>query len=779
LVRRGWPDINGTFQAPGLQSSVQIVRDKWGVPHIYAENDHDLFFAQGYAHAQDRLWQMEMDRNASKGTLAGIVGKGALVTDRFVRTIGLARTAEQTWNNLDADTQALLEAYAAGVNAYIDTHHDHYPVEFVIMGVNPEPWQPIDSLAIANLMALQLSHNYRLELLRAQVIAQVGQEGAQDLFTPYAQGTPVIVPPEAGNYSWLRHGRFEALDAMDDLVGDPTPGWGSNNWVVSGSRTATGKPILENDTHLGLQMPSFWYENDLHGGRFNVTGFSLPGVPFVIIGHNQNIAWGETTLGQDVQDYYLEKVDDPAQPTQYEYQGQWYPIEVEHESIPVKGGQPVPFDILFTRHGPLMTEVMSSWLGVTNTQPLALRWSIYDGNQLPRAAKQLNLAANWDEFRTALSYWDSPGVNMVYADTAGNIGYQATGRTPIRAPQHQGLVPVPGWTGDFEWQSYIPYDQMPRSFNPPAGFIATANNRVTTADYPYFLAYDWFPGYRAQRISDLLAANDQVTIADIQAIAAQTYSLPAEALRPYLLSAVQPANEQETQALDLVKNWDLYFERDRAGATIYERWYIFLVENTISDELGPTLTDKYLAGRYERHGNQHVPMLVNIMPEADNHWFDDVTTPQRETRDDLIRRSFSQAVQWLSENEGKDPQGWQWGRLHTVQFPHITFGSSKPLNVLFNSQTVALPGDHFSVNAASFRWTDPFAVIHAVSQRMIIDLGNLDNSLSIHTTGQNEQLGHPHREDFIPLWANLQFHPMLSERSKVDQYVEGTLELTP
>ena len=779
LVRRGWPDINGTFQAPGLQASVQIVRDKWGVPHIYAENDHDLFFAQGYAHAQDRLWQMEMDRNAAKGTLAGLVGKGAVDTDKFIRTIGLWRSAEQDWALLDADTRASLEDYAAGVNAYIDSHRDRLPVEFVMVGVNPEPWQPVDSLSIANLMALSLSHNYRMELLRAQVIATIGLEGAQDLFTPYAKGTPVIVPPEVGNYSWLRDGRFEVLDAIDDLVGDPAPGWGSNNWVVHGSRTATGKPILENDTHLGLQMPSFWYENDLHGGRYHVTGFSLPGTPFVVIGHNQNIAWGETTLGQDVQDYYIEKFDNDAQPTQYEYQGHWQPVEVKHELIAVKGSDPVPLDIVFTRHGPIMTEAMSLWSGITNTQPLAMRWTMYDGNRLAQAMREVNLAATWDDFRTALSHWDAPGVNMVYADVDGNIGYQATGRTPIRVKQHQGLVPVSGWTGEYEWQNFIPFDELPTSFNPPAGYIATANNRVTTDDYPYLLAYDWFPGYRVQRISDLLAANDHVTIDDIKAIEAQTYSLPAEALRPYLLPAVQPATDLETQALELVKNWDLYLERDRVGATIYERWYIFMVENTIGDELGDNLTQTYLAGRYERHGNQHVPMLVDLVTEADNHWFDDTTTPQRETRDDIIRRSFTQTVNWLSENAGKDPQGWAWGNLHTVQFPHITFSSVKPLNLLFNSQTTSLPGDQFAVNAASFRWTRPFTVIHAVSERMIVDLGNLENSLSIHTTGQNEQLGHPHREDFILMWANLQFHPMLSDRTNVDKNVEGTLSLTP
>jgi len=425
-----------------------------------------------------------------------------------------------------------------------------------------------------------------------------------------------------------------------------------------------------------------------------------------------------------------------------------------------------------------MTEFMSAW---TNTkEPLALRWAIHEGNRIPDAMKLLNLASNWEEFRTAMSYWDAPGLNMVYADVDGNIGYQATGRTPIRVKNHQGLLPVPGWTGEYEWQGFIPFDQMPSSFNPPAGFIATANNRVTTSAYTYTLTYDWFPGYRAQRISDLLAANDHVTLDDVKAIDAETYSPPAQALRPYVLAAVQPANEQEARALEILKNWDLYLTRDSVGASIYERWYVTLVQNTIMDELGPDVGGRYLAGQYERHGNQHVPMMVDtVMPDANNHWFDDVATPQLETRDDIVRRSFSETVQWLSDNYGKDPQGWTWGRLHTLTFGHLTFDGVKPLDLIFNGPTISLPGDAFSIDTASFTWNKPFAIIHAVSQRMIVDLGNLENSLSMHPTGQSERLLHPHREDFIPLWANVQYHPMLSERSNIEQNSEATLVLTP
>ncbi|CAG0927430.1 Penicillin acylase 2 proenzyme [Thermoflexales bacterium] len=778
IIRRAWPEVDGTLSVPGLTAQVQVIRDKWGVPHIYADNEHDLFFAQGYVHAQDRLWQMEMNRRASTGTLSQVAGKAGVSTDRAIRLLGIKSAAEQTWETLDADTRNLVEDYMDGVNAYIESHRDRLPLEYTVLGISPDTWTPIDVLSQANLLALSLGHNYRMEILRAQIIAHVGEEGAQDLFTPYAEGTPIMIPPEASNYSWLKDIDYTGLNELDRWVGDPTPGWGSNNWVVSGSRTATGKPLLENDTHLGTQMPSLWYENDLHGGRFNVTGFSLPGVPFIIVGHNQRIAWGETALGQDVQDYYIEKFDDPENPTQYEYQGQWYPLERRLETIQVRGSAPITFTLLTTQHGAVMNEFLQG--RTTITAPLTLRWALRDGNRIALAAKLLNLASNWEEYRTALSYWDAPGLNMVYADVDGNIGYQAIGRTPIRVKNHQGIVPVTGWTGDYEWQGYIPFEEMPFSYNPPAGFLATANNRVTTDAYTYTLTYDWFPGYRAQRITELLATNDHVTLEDMKAIEAETYSYPAQALRPYLLAAVQPANEQETKALEIVKNWDLYFERDRAGASIYERWYVNLIQNTIADELGKDLSGRYLAGQYERHGNQHVPMMVDsVMPDLNNHWFDDTTTPERETRDDIIRRSFSEAVQWLSDNYGKDPQGWIWGRLHTLQFGHVTFGNVAPLNLIFNGPKISVPGDHFSVNSASFNWNAPFAVIHSVSQRMIVDLGAFENSVSIHTTGQSERLLHPHREDFVQLWANVQYHPMLSERANIEQNREATLVLTP
>jgi penicillin amidase len=772
FVRRPWSQVSGTVAVSGLTAPVEVIRDGWGVPHIYAQNEHDLFFAQGYVHAQDRLWQMEFNRRVGSGTLSAALGEATLDTDLFLRTIGLRRAAEKDWARIDDDTRAILEAYAEGVNAYVEAHRDRLPLEFTLLGVDPAPWTPIDVLAWGKVMSYDLGGNYYYELLRARIIAESGQETAQQLLPPYADGAPVIIPPEARSYAWLRGARFDGLDALAAVMGDPGLDWGSNNWVIHGSRTATGMPLLADDTHLGLNMPSIWYENGLHGGRFDSVGFSFPGVPMVIIGHNDRIAWGVTNLPADVQDFYIEKLSDAPQPTQYEFEGQWRDLQIVHETIEVKDGDPVTLEVRLTHHGPIMNDVIGD---LKDAEPMALQWTALEGTRIFKAVALINLATDWNEFRQALSYWDVPSQNFVYADVDGNIGYQSPGKIPVRAPGHQGLVPVPGWTGEYEWQGFIPFDELPNVFNPPAGFIATANNKVVPDDYPHHLAHEWSAPYRAQRITDLLAADDSVTLEELQALHAQTYSLPAKALRPYLL-AFEPEDDLQARALAQVEAWDLYNEADRPGASVYQVWYWFLVQNTLRDELGDDLMEDYLG-----YASTHVPMMVELMAQTDSPWFDDVTTPQLETRDDVARRSLVDAVAWLSKRLGSDPERWAWGRLHTMTFFHQPLGQCGMglLEKLFNSKPIPARGDNFTVDAASFGYDEPFRMTHGVSQRFIADMSDLGNSLTVHTTGQSGQLFHRHREDFISLWQNVEYHPLLSSREAVEASAEATLTVRP
>ncbi len=403
-----------------------------------------------------------------------------------------------------------MQAYADGVNAFVNTHRDRLPVEFTVLGYDPKPWTPVDSLTWGNLLSMWLAGNYRLEFLRARLIAEIGEQKTQVLLPAYDPNKPLIIPDETKGYSSMRNVGFTTLDAMDELLGNSAANWGSNNWVVAGSRTASGKPLMAGDAHMNLTMPSIWYMNGLHGGRFDSVGFTLPGVPSVVIGHNQRIAWSVTNLNPDVQDLYLEKLDDRKNPTKYEYQGQWRDLEVIHEMIEVKGQDPVPLDIYLTNHGPIINNVIPD---MTEAEPMAFKWATLGQGDLFQSLLKLNAAQNWDQFRESLRDWRMPSQNFVYADVDGNIGYQMTGEVPIRTPKHTGMVPVPGWTGEYEWQGFIPYDELPYTYNPPQGFIATANNKIVGDDYPYRITEEWDPGYRAERIVDLLSKNDHVDIA--------------------------------------------------------------------------------------------------------------------------------------------------------------------------------------------------------------------------------------------------------------------------
>ncbi|HSK79192.1 MAG TPA: penicillin acylase family protein [Thermoanaerobaculia bacterium] len=754
IVRRAWPQTEGTIEVAGLSAPVQVIRDEWGVPHIQAENEHDLFFAQGYTHAQDRLWQMELNRHVSGGNLARLFGKPALGVDRTMRTFGIRRAARADWEVLTPGTRAILEAYAEGVNAYV--REGSLPVEFSILGVTPEPWTPIDSLAWSKMVALSLGQNHTQELLRFRLAAKHGDFGVRQFLPGYPGDAPVIVPPGAGGYG-VSPGRGLSDPLLTSLVGEPSTGRGSNNWVVHGSRTASGLPLLANDTHLGLGMPSEWYENGLHGGRFDVVGFSFAGVPLVLIGHNGRAAWGISAMNGDVQDLFLEE---PGGDTQ-----------VIEEKIPLKSGKTEPLRIEITPRGPIVNEA----LALEGMPPMSLRWTALDPGRTIDALVKLNLAGDWASFREALSLWEAPSLNFVYADVDGNIGYQSAGKLPLRAAGQQGLAPVPAAGGANGWRGFIPFAEMPSSFNPPSGYIATANNKVVGDDYPHFIARDYADPYRVKRISDVLAANRRVTVDDMKRLQADDYSLAAEKLRPYLLS-VQPENGLQKKALEQVKAWDLHFAVDSPGAAIYYAWYWTLLPEIVGDELG----EEFAELRGMMFGQ--TPLYIRVMGDPKNPWFDDKRTAGKtETREDIVARSFGKAVAMLSERLGDDPADWRWGRLHTAVLTHQPFGNSgiPPLIRMFNGQAVPLPGEAFTVNAETPAPRRPFLVTFGVSQRLIVDLKDLTRSPAVNSTGQSAHLFHRHREDQIPLWSRVEYRPMLFGKEAVEKGAAERLTLEP
>ncbi len=762
LVQRSFTPVNGTVTLKGIRADVQIYRDSWGVPHIYAKNEDDLFFAQGYVQAQDRLWQMETHRRLAAGTLSEIFGESTLDMDKFSRAAGLRRVAAETCSAMDQSTFKVLTDYAAGVNTFIRTNSDSLPVEFAILGFKPADWDPVDSMSVSELISWDLSKNWEVELLRGRLVQKFGAEKAGQLLAPYPDSGPVIVPPELLTCP-LGTPVATGLQGESDIVG-------SNNWVIDGQKSATGKPLLANDPHLSVMMPSIWYETDMHTDGFEATGVSLPGCPLIIIGRNKDISWGITNLPADVQDFFIEKIN-PSNSLQYEYKGEWKDMQVIDDPIKVRGhSAPEDFKIRLTVHGPIMDNVIKGL-----EQPLALQWAGNCRSRLLQSVYMLDKSHNWTEFHEALRYWDAPSQNIVYADNSGNIGYQATGLLPIRA-KGEGMVPSPGWTGEYDWTGYIPYDELPSVFNPSTHFVATANNRVVPDGYKYFMGYDWTPPYRAQRITDMINAKDKLSVQDFEAMHADVFDIPAQMLVPSM-TGINPSDSREKQALDILKKWDFNDRSDAAGPAIFHVYYVKMLKNTLQDKLGDKLFNDY-AKAMGGSGDVHTVFMIGIIKDNNNAWFDDTRTVVKETRDDLLSKSFSEAVAELSGKFGGDPANWKWGDLHKTAFSHV-LGRVPGLDLIFSRGPVATSGSRYTVNVSAFDYNNPYGVVAIPSYRQIIDWSNPDKSLAMHTTGQSGLVFSKHYDDMIPAWLEVQYHTMLFNRTDVEADKQSLLVLSP
>jgi penicillin amidase len=526
-------------------------------------------------------------------------------------------------------------------------------------------------------------------------------------------------------------------------------------------------------------MPSIWYEIGLHCDPvgpecpYNVVGFSFASTPGVVIGHNDCIAWGVTNLGPDVQDLFVEKVN-PDDPNQYEFQGRWLDMEIIREEIPVAGrDQPVIVNVRVTHHGPIINDVGGGtdepW--AFGWQPLALSWTALQPGTVFRSILLLDQARGWQEFREALSYWDVPSQNFVYADVDGNIGYQSPGVIPIRA-SGDGTIPVPGWTGEYEWVDTIPFDELPRAFNPPEGFIVAANNAVVGRDYPYLLTKDWDPGYRAKRIRDLIEASPRLSLADMQAIQGDHTPVWAQEVLPWVLQ-LNSDDPALTEALSLLRTWDGRAARECAAAALFEAFRMALIDTTFGDELGQHLL--------ERARSPLMQALPALMSDPASRWFDDVTTSLVETRDDVVLRALEDAVGTLSETCGSNMDKWYWGDVHTASFQNQSLGACGIgiVEALFNRGPFEVDGSVATVNQESYSLSEPYAVETVASQRQVVDLGDFSRSVSIHTTGQSGHPFHRHYDDMIDRWRNIEYHPMLWEREAVEASAEGNLVLTP
>lgn len=733
------PQHQGRLALQGLSAPVEMSRTAEGVLHIKAQTDTDAFFALGVAHAQDRLWQMEFQRRVGAGRLSEVLGKAALDQDRFLRTWGFYRSAEQAYMGLSPYAKSAVDAYVAGINAYLSTNPP-LPLEFRLLGLRPEPWQPADVLVWAKMMSFDLSGNWRSELQRLQWAAK-GMTPARmtQLRPPYPADAPTVLQAEDLQLPPPTRPDGESARALLTLAAQlpralHLPGElmarASNNWVIGGGRTASGKPLLANDPHLGLGAPLLWYLVHIEAPTYKAIGSSFPGLPAVVIGRNQRIGWGVTTVGADVQDLYvMEEVAGG-----YRYRGQVEPWRIREEVIKVKGEPDVTLQVRESRYGPVINDVVKN----PGARPLSLRWtSLEPTDRTIEAFLGIARAQNWEQFKAALANYNAPSQNFVYADIDGNIGYMAPGLFPIRKPGHSGLMPVPG-DGNWDWQGYLPQEQWPQVYNPKEGFIVTANNKVTPANYPHTLSLEWEEPYRAQRIRELILAKEKLSMEDMQAMQLDITSLLYREFRP-ILEMINPLSEKARQWKVRLLEWDGVMRAEQTEPTVFQAWY--------------TELSRLPSQEVEQEFWEEPRYLLAAMRQGDPA----CRTPDTQTCLEYAALALDKA---LDRFAGNPPR---WGQVHQASFPHAILTHITPLNRLAD-RAIPHGGDHYTLNRASY---DPssFRMTAGSSYRHILDFADLERSLFIIPMGQSGALLSPSYDSLLHRWASGQYLPMRMNES--------------
>ncbi|GAA1538397.1 penicillin amidase [Microbacterium ginsengiterrae] len=837
-IQRSFPQTSGELTAAGLQSEVTVQRDALGVPTITADSSHDLFYAQGYVHAQDRFFEMDFRRHVTSGRVAEMFGESQAGTDMFLRTLGWRDVAEQEVEALDDTSRSYYEAYADGVNAYLaENDGAAASLEYAVLGIqNPdyeiEPWEPADSVAWLKAMAWDLRSNLEDETERALLIADTGDEDApqdsldllEQLYPAYPfDENPVIVPKistvppidsdtDAATASTGTTGATDVreaittvewesadsvIEAVGILVGDTGEGIGSNSWVVSGALTASGAPLLANDPHLGAALPSVWYQVQLRCSTvsdecpFDVGGFSFSGLPGVVIGHNDTVAWGFTNLTTDVADLYIEKIDGD----EYWRDGALEPLEVREETIRVADGDDIALTIRSTAHGPIISGLTDDFTavadglvmadgdalsqgetdaddGMSGEYAVSLRWTALDPGTTGQALFALNTARDFESFRYAASLFDVPAQNLVYADTDGNIGYQAPGRLPIRGAG-DGWLPQPGWDSSYDWSGFIPFEDLPVSYNPSSGYIVTANNAIVTDDYDYFLSRDWDYGYRAARIAHLIerkAAAGPLTPQDMRDIQNDNEMWIGKKLATVMGQVdVEGAGTQD--AVALLRTWDAQNNAGSGAAAYANVLWSNLVLNIFDNRAEPL-----------PHGGQgRLFTVVDAMLDdpSDPLWVNEQLGV--DTMEDMLALSAEQAYEEIVALQGDVPARWNWGGLHAITLRSDTLGSSgiAPIEALFNRGPYPVGGGASVVNATGWMLGESYATTTVPSMRMVIDLADFDGSSWNHLTGASGHAFHPNYVDQTENWARGVQTPWMFSKDAVDETTLDTLVLVP
>ncbi len=770
------PSYNENISTIKINSNIEVYRDSFAVPYIIASSDEDVAFSLGYLHAQERLFSMDLIRRAGEGKLAEILGEKALPFDKMFRTVGLERNLKNNLNKMDPSVMKLLQAYANGVNEYIDRQKGNYPIEFDVLGYQPELWKPIHSLIIIKMMAWELNISWWTDISFSELIQKLGKDKVMEILPDYPENAPTII---ADNFKYLpaiNSTLVETDKAFRQMMGWTGTHIGSNNWVVNANKSVSGKPIIANDPHLAFSAPGIWYAAVIKSKGWDAAGVTLPGVPGIVIGKSNSISWVLTNVMNDDSDFYIEKLD--SSKTKYLLDGQWQNLEIIKDTIHIKNKKDEVITIRETHRGPIISNIHPFTFIYNESEikipPISLRWSGNDFSDEMLAFYKINKANNWDEFREGVKYFGIPGQNFVYADASGNIGYIMGARVPIRASNNPTLV-FDGTNSQNDWKGYVPFQEIPVILNPAENFIASANNKVLK-NFKYHISNLWEPSSRIDRIRELLTSKVKQSVNDFEKYQMDQVSPYAKTITYYLLNAfegIKVKDQNLNTALELFSKWDYDLNKYSQTPSIYAMFLKYLLKNIYYDKMGNDLYNRFIF-----LANVPYRSLLQILDKPNSIWFDDVNTKKIETRDDIIRKSLSDALTELEEKYGKDPVNWQWGEIHTVTFKHAFSGNFSLLDKFINIGPFEIGGDGTTI----FNTEYPFAKsieefsmfrhkefdnILGPSMRFIYDFSSPEIINLILTTGQSGNTMSNYYKDQTPLWLAGQYMKINTDQSSI------------
>lgn len=766
LLTKSLPEYEGEIEASQVYANIKIYRDSCAIPYIIASNDKDAAFALGYAHAQERMFQMDLFRRAALGRLSEVFGRETVPYDVMFRTVNMQEAADEVLRRIDPEQLKFLQAYSAGINFYLERNKNNLPIEFSVLGYEPERWKPEHSLLLAKMLAWELNISWWCDVTFSNLIQQIGEEKVKEIIPDFPENAPTIIPKSLASLPKVSQNFVDVNKDFRKFMKIAGTHIGSNNWVVAPQKSASGRPIIANDPHLTFQAPAKWYAVSIFGGTWNAAGVTIPGVPAVVIGKNNRIAWTMTNIMLDDADFYVEKLDSLGD--NYMLDGQWRPLNLRKETIKVKDSTDIYITVKSTHRGPIVSDIHPyRFLYEKGKEPaatLSMRWTGNDYSEEFASFYKLNRAGNWSEFKESLRGFYAPGQNFVYADVDNNIGYQFAGRLPLRQNQSAAFV-YDGTLSTNDWKGYASYDELPSLFNPAQNYIATANNK-TDASFKYYISNLWEPPSRIERITELLNSKEKHSVRDFKNYQNDQVSTYAREIIPYILKAFEGRETKSINvrlSLELFRKWDFDLNKNSQVPAIYEAFFNRLLKNIYEDELG-----------YESYKEfiflASVPYrtTLKLLKENKSSWFDNTRTPEVENRDAIIIRSLYDAVKELERTQGLELYKWQWGRIHTTTFKHFFSGKYDFIDKFINVGPVEIGGDGVTVFNTEYSFTDPYDNILGPSMRFIYDFSQPDWFYLVLTTGQSGNFVSGHYKDMTDFWVHGGYFRVGVNKNKVE-----------